>query len=136
ERIPPGALSALALIAASTFLAMSVWFSASFVVPQLREAWGLSAGEASLLTIGVQIGFVAGALLSAATGLADVLPGRRLMVIGARGAAAANRLVLAANGIALALFARVRTGMCLALVYPPALKEVSTWFRVGRGTAL
>ncbi|MFF0075553.1 nitrate/nitrite transporter [Streptomyces sp. NPDC005494] len=127
---------ALALIALATFLSMSVWFSASFVVPQLRQMWHLSSGESSFLTIAVQLGFVAGALTLTATGLADAVPGRRLMCVGALTAAVMNLMLLWAPGFTVAVLLRAVTGACLAAVYPPALKEVSTWFREGRGTAL
>ncbi|RCG13687.1 MFS transporter [Streptomyces reniochalinae] len=115
---------------------MSVWFSASFVVPQLQDRWGLSSGQSSLLTIAVQLGFVVGALALAATGLADALPGRRLMCLGALAAAVVNIVLLWAPGFTVAVGLRALTGACLAAVYPPALKEVSSWFRTGRGTAL
>ncbi|MER6977274.1 MFS transporter [Streptomyces carpinensis] len=128
--------AALALIAVATFLSMSVWFSASFVVPQLKQVWGLTSGESSLMTIAVQLGFVTGALALAATGLADAYPGRRLMCVGALGAAAVNLVLLWAPGFAAAVLIRALTGACLAAVYPPALKEVSSWFQRGRGTAL
>ncbi len=127
---------ALGLIATSTFLAMSVWFSASFVIPQLRQLWGLTGGQSSLLTIAVQLGFVIGALTLAASGLADAVPGRRLMSVGALGAAVMNLLLLWSPGFGVALVLRALTGAFLAAVYPPALKEVSSWFRRGRGTAL
>lgn len=127
---------ALTLIAASTFLSMSVWFSASFVVPQLVDVWHLSPAGSSYLTIAVQLGFVVGALISAATGLADAVPGRILMFGGAVGAAVANLLLLCATDLTTAVPLRLVTGIFLAGVYPPALKEVSTWYRKGRGTAL
>ncbi len=38
---------------------MSVWFSASAVVPQLTLEWGLDRGQQSWLTMTVQAGFVA-----------------------------------------------------------------------------
>lgn len=127
---------ALTLIAASTFLAMSVWFSASFVAPQLVDVWQLSPAGAALLTIAVQVGFVVGAIASAATGLADAVPAPRLMSLGAFSAALANAGLLLADGLGAALPLRFATGVCLAAIYPPALKEVSSWFRTGRGTAL
>jgi len=117
-------------------LSMTTWFSASAVIPQLRAEWGLSTGAASWLTISVQLGFVAGALVSATLNLADVVEPRRLILIGTIGAAAANLLLLAADGPRLALPARFATGAFLAAVYPPALKAMSTWFRRGRGVAL
>lgn len=127
---------ALAVIAVSIVLSMSVWFSASFVVPQLTVLWSLSPGQASLLTISVQIGFVLGAVGSAATGLADAVRPRALMCVGALGAAAANAALLLVDGLTAALLLRLITGGFLAVVYPPALKEVSTWFQSGRGKAL
>ncbi|MER5392610.1 MFS transporter, partial [Saccharopolyspora sp. NPDC002686] len=127
---------ALGLIALATLLSMSVWFSASFVVPQLQQLWNLTSGQSSLLTIAVQLGFVVGALTLAATGLADAVPGRRLMCAGALGAAAVNLGLLWAPGFAVALLLRMLTGAFLVAVYPPALKEVSSWFQRGRGTAL
>lgn len=128
--------TALFLIAVSTFLSMSVWFSASFVAPQLVEIWQLSPAGSSLLTIAVQIGFVVGALAAAATGLADAVAPPKLMCVGALGAAAANLALLTADGLASAVPLRLLTGVFLAGIYPPALKEVSSWFRAGRGTAL
>ena len=127
--------AALTIIAASTFLSMSVWFSASFVIPQLTTEWNLTFAGSSLLTIAVQIGFVIGALLSAATGLADAVPSRFLIAIGAVGAALANLGLLMATSIVGAFPLRLLTGVFLACVYPPALKEISTWFRTGRGKA-
>lgn len=50
----------LALLALAELLGMSVWFSASALAPQLREAWSLSAAQAGWLTTAVQLGFVAG----------------------------------------------------------------------------
>ena len=50
---------------------MSLWFSASAVVPQLEEAWDLSSQQASWLTISVQIGFVMGAIFCAILNIND-----------------------------------------------------------------
>jgi MFS family permease len=127
---------ALATYATALALAMTTWFSATAVVPQLRDEWGLSAPATSWLTISVQLGFVLGAVVSAATNLADIVAPRRLMLLGTLGAAAANILLLTAEGLALAVPLRLLTGASLALVYPPALKAMATWFRTGRGTAL
>ena len=56
---------ALALLAIALVLAMTTWFSATAVIPQLRAEWDLSRTSASWLTIAVQLGFVAGALVRA-----------------------------------------------------------------------
>lgn len=133
---PAGRWTALAVLAAATFLAMSTWFSASAVLPQLRAAWALSPGVAALMTIAVQLGFVAGGIFSATLNLADRVPPRRLMLAGAAVAALANTALLVSSGGMAALALRFLTGAALVLVYPPSLKAMSTWFRRGRGMAL
>ncbi len=133
---PPGRHRALTVLAIGLVLSMTTWFSATAVLPQLRDDWSLSSTGASWLTIAVQLGFVVGALVSAVLNLADVVAPRRLVVVGSVIAASANVVLLAADGLALAIPMRMLTGAGLALVYPPALKEMATWFRRGRGTAL
>jgi MFS family permease len=130
------ALRVLLLLAAGLVLSMTTWFSATAVVPELREDWELGNTAAAWLTIAVQVGFVAGALAGSALSIADVLPARAVILAGSLGAAAANAVLLAADGPVLGIAARAATGFCLAAVYPPALKLASTWFRRGRGTAL
>ncbi len=120
----------------SLVLTMTTWFSASAVIPQLRDEWALSDAAAAWLTIAVQLGFVVGAVLSSLLNVADVHPARRVIVAGAAGAASANALILVAGSPAPALPLRFMTGFFLAGVYPPALKLMATWFRRKRGTAL
>jgi MFS family permease len=117
-------------------LAMSTWFSASAVIPQLRSDWDLGTGTAAWLTIAVQLGFVAGALIAAALNLSDVYRPQRVILFGALAAATANGLIVLADGPLAALPLRFLTGAALAQVYPPALKVMATWYREGRGTAL
>ncbi|MEM9516958.1 MAG: MFS transporter [Actinomycetota bacterium] len=126
----------LILLAASMVLAMSTWFSTAAVLGQLRIDWDLSRAQASWLTIVVQLGFVAGALTIAFTNLADRVPPRRLIFIGASGAALCNLAVIAGDSFGVGIAARLGTGAFLAAVYPPALKAMSAWFRRGRGLAL
>lgn len=131
-----GANRALVLLAFVLVLSMTTWFSASAVIPQLRDAWGLSSSAVAWLTIAVQLGFVVGALLSSALNLADVFPPRLVIAGGCLGAAVANAWIAFADGPGTALPARFATGMFLAGVYPPALKLIATWFQRGRGVAL
>lgn len=131
-----GRWRALGVLAVSVLLGMTTWFSASAVVPQLRLEWGLTATAGSLLTISVQLGFVLGALVSAALSIADIVGSRRLLFLGALGAAAVNAGLIFSHGPASALPLRFATGVCLALVYPPSLKVMATWFQRGRGLAL
>ena len=69
--------------------AMSTWFSAAAILPQLRARWALSVTSAAWLTIAVQLGFVAGALVSSLLNLADVVRRGRLIAASARSAPAA-----------------------------------------------
>ncbi|UEX79213.1 MFS transporter [Spiribacter halobius] len=133
---PPGCWTGLAVLATALLFGMTTWFSATAVVPQLEAVWAITPAQAAWLTIAVQLGFVAGALGSAILNVADRVPPRRLMLYGATGAAATNALLLVAQDVSVAIALRGLTGMFLAAVYPPAMKAMSTWFRVRRGTAL
>src|SRR5262245_55025672 len=116
---------------------MSVWFSASAVVPALAGAWRLDDGGRALLTISVQAGFVVGAFGSAVLNLADRVPTRRLFAISALLAALATALIpLLAGGPEVALALRFLTGLLLAGVYPVGMKIMSTWTREDRGLGI
>jgi MFS family permease len=122
------------LLTMTVLLAMTVWLSASAVVPQLTAEWKLSGGEASWLTMGVQIGFVIGALVSAALNLADRVPAHRLFAASALVAAVANGAIpILHPGLAPTLALRFLTGFALAGVYPPGMKLVASWCREDRG---
>lgn len=131
-----GRWRALSILAVALVMSMTTWFSASAVIPQLREEWGLGDAAASWLTIAVQLGFVAGALVSSAFSVADVFSPRRVILAGAAGAAVANVVIGAVDGPGAAIPLRFMTGFFLAGVYPPALKLMATWFIRGRGSAL
>jgi len=133
---PPGRYRALLWLATAMFLAMTTWFTTAAVVPQLREAWQLEPSGTALLTIAVQLGFVVGAVGSAALGIADRFAATRVMLAGALGAAAVNLGLLAVGSVGPAIVLRFATGMFLAGVYPPGMKAMATWFRASRGLAL
>ncbi|MEK6687822.1 MAG: MFS transporter, partial [Gemmatimonadota bacterium] len=98
---------------------MATWFSASAVVPQLREEWAITGGLDAWLTMSVQLGFVAGALLSAGLNLPDRIPAQRLMAWSALVAGAATAALAAFNlDFGTAVWLRGLTGMALAGVYP------------------
>ena len=125
---------ALFLLALTELLGMSVWFSASAVVPALREAWGLSAAGQAWLTMSVQLGFVAGALGSAVLNLADRVPARLLFSLSSLSAGAATLIIpIAGVDLAGALALRFLTGLFLAGVYPLGMKIMATWTREDRG---
>ncbi|HEX3560675.1 MAG TPA: MFS transporter [Pyrinomonadaceae bacterium] len=132
-----GRWRSLSLLGAAELLAMSLWFSASAVAPALRAEWHLSESATSWLTLSVQLGFVAGTLLSALLNLPDIISSRRLFTISAIAGALVNAcFALFAHSFGYGVALRFLTGLCLAGVYPPGMKIMATWFRRGRGTAL
>lgn len=126
----------LAALAAAELLGMSLWFSATAVTASLANAFRLTPDETSWLTMAVQGGFVAGTFLTAALNVADVVPARRLMGLGAAAGAVANAGALVVTSPAALIATRLLTGVALAWVYPPAMKIVAGWFRQRRGLAL
>ena len=126
----------LAVLAVAQLCGMAPWFSASAVAPALTAAWRLRPGGAAWLTISVQLGFVAGALVSAALTLSDRWSARRLAAAASLGAAVATLAVAFSRGPAVGIAARVATGAALAGVYPPGMKIAAGWFRDGRGWAI
>ena len=129
--------TALALVSLAQLLAMGLWFGVSAVAPQIAAEWHLSESTTAWLTLAVQLGFVAGTLLSATLNLPDVIRPRTLFALCAFVGAIANALLAwVVDGVAAAIVLRVLTGICLAGVYPPGMKIIATWFKSGRGFAL
>ncbi len=126
----------LAVLSLAELLAMSVWFTASAIGPELQLRWTLSPSEIGWLTTAVQLGFVVGTAVAALLNLADVIPSRFYFAGTALLAGGANGLLLASPDFPEALSCRFLTGFFLAGVYPPAMKMLSTWFRDGRGFAI
>ena len=124
------------LIAFAELLGMSVWFAANAVAPQLAARWALSQTETGWLSSVVQLGFVLGTAIAAVLNLADTLPSRWYFAGAATAASAANAALLLAPSYRWALMCRAATGVCLAGVYPPAMKMAATWFRDRRGLAI
>ena len=120
--------ASIAVLALCQVLAMALWFSASAVVPQLVADYRLTGFMQAALTSGVQLGFVAGCLVSAFFGLADRLELRRFLACSAAFGAAANALLLVVDPSSWAMPAiRFATGMAMAGVYPVGMKLASTW---------
>lgn len=118
-----GRWRALALLGAAELLGMSLWFSASAVVPALRSEWRLSESVAGWLTLAVQLGFVAGTLLSALLNLPDVISSRKLFALSAFAGAVVNASFgLFASDFTTGVVLRFLVGVCLAGVYPPGIK--------------
>lgn len=129
--------AALVATATAVLLAMALWFGVSAVAPQIAKEWRLDAATAAWLTLAVQLGFVAGTLLSALLNLPDVLRVRHLFAVSALLGAVVNALLAwRVHSVGPAIALRFLTGLCLAGVYPPGMKIIATWFRTGRGLAL
>jgi MFS family permease len=133
----PNKWRALVLLSIAELFGMALWFSGSAVVPALSREWNLSGSQVSWLANAVQLGFVAGTLISATLNLADIITTRHLFAVAALLGALTNAffaLYVHQAGTAIAL--RFVTGACLAGVYPPGMKLMATWFRERRGMAL
>ena len=137
ETASPRRWRALALLAGAELLGMALWFSGSAVVPALSIEWKLSPSQISWLAIAVQLGFVAGTLISATLNLPDIISTRHLFAVSSFLGAAVNGIFgfyVTDPGTAIVL--RFLTGVFLAGVYPPGMKIMATWFRERRGMAL
>lgn len=132
----PGRWRALSLICAGVVCAMTSWFSATAILPDLVRDWDLGPAAQAWLTNAVQLGFVAGAVAASFFNLPDIVALPRLMMVSALIAALANAMLLLEPGAGIAIAARALTGTALAGVYPPAIKLMATWFTRGRGLAL
>ena len=116
---------------------MSLWFSASAVAPSIAAEWNLTEAQTSWLTLSVQLGFVAGTLLSALLNLPDIISTRHLFAASAIAGAVVNAsFAFFAHSFGFGVALRFLVGLCLAGVYPPGMKIMATWFRRGRGAAL
>ena len=124
----------ITVIAVSQVAAMSLWFSASAVLPALTAEFHLSAFTQAALTSAVQLGFVVGCVVSALLGLADRIDPRRMFAASAVLGAVANAglLVIDPSSPA-ALGLRAITGLSMAGVYPVGMKLASTWAKGDMG---
>lgn len=132
----PGAWRTLALLAFAELLGMSLWLIGSAIGPMVAGPWGLSSSQVGWLTTVTQLGFVAGTATSALLNLADTVPGRRLFATAAVAGALCNLPLAFTADYQVALLSRFLVGVCLAGVYPPAMKMAATWFRARRGLAV
>lgn len=130
----PSSRTTIYVLSSAELLGMSVWFSASAVVPALIREWGLSASGQAWLTMAVQLGFIVGAFGSAVLNLADRIPGPRLFFFSSLTAAVVTALLpICSRGLNSAVPLRFLAGIALAGVYPIGMKIVATWTRENRG---
>ena len=133
----PGKRPTVAILSVAEFLGMSVWFSASAVIPVLTADWHLDGADQAWLTMSVQIGFVIGAFGSSLLNLADYFPGHLLFFASSLLAAITTALIPGfSGGISSALALRFFTGLFLAGVYPVGMKIIATWTKEDRGLGI
>jgi MFS family permease len=137
EAEPAGRWLQLLVLSFAVLVVLGTWFSGTAVAPSLTDEWRIDAVGLATLTVAVQLGFAAAALLLAVLGIPDVVPARWLILGGGLLAASANAgFALLSSDLASALPFRFLTGAGIAAVYPVAMKVLSGWFRVGRGLAV
>ena len=131
------AKAALPVLVLAQFFGTSLWFSFNAAAVDLQAILGLSAGDIGWLTNAVQIGFIAGTLLIALTGLADRFAAHRIFFISCLIGAATNAaFILCYRDYHAAFALRVATGLALAGIYPIGMKLVIGWTRGATGGAL
>ena len=131
------AKAAVPVLVLAQFFGTSLWFSFNAAAVDLQAILGLSAGDIGWLTNAVQIGFIAGTLLIALTGLADRFAAHRIFFISCLIGAATNAaFILCYRDYHAAFALRVATGLALAGIYPIGMKLVIGWTRGATGAAL
>lgn len=137
--MPTNARREVGILVIAVVLGMSPWFSATVTAQAMVGAWGASAGRATALwlTLAVQLGFVAGSVVSATFLLADRWSPRRLAA-GSATLAALATAALTLPGVTprVALVCRFVVGVALSGVYPPGIKIAAGWTVARRGLAI
>lgn len=131
-----GSWRALGWIGISQLCALSLWYSASVIAPELIENWNLSSNSEAWLSASVPIGFVIGALFSSYFGMADRFNPRKILALSALLGAIFNALLIIVDSGFFGILLRILTGITLAGVYPIAVKIISEWFPSKRGLAM
>lgn len=124
----PGKWRSIAVLLLCQVGAMTVWFSSASVVALIKQTQAMTPLQEAMLTSAVQVGFVAGTLVSALLSLADRFDPRRLFMVSALIAAAATGVLSQLNPVdPIVLLLRFITGACMAGVYPVGMRLAATW---------
>ena len=127
----------VATIVLAQLFGTSLWFSPNSAAEDLMRAWLLTPGAFGQLTSAVQVGFIAGTLMLAVSGLADRFSASRIFAVsGVFGAAFNAAFALLPVGFGQALVLRLVVGICLAGIYPLGMKMVIGWSRGNAGASL
>jgi predicted MFS family arabinose efflux permease len=127
----------LAVIVIAQLFGTSLWFSGNSAAGELADSLHWSNTERGLLLTSVQLGFIAGTLGIALTGLADAFAASRIFSVAAVLGAVANAAFACLSRDIITAFAfRILTGLALAGIYPLGMKLVVTWEPTRAGSAL
>jgi MFS family permease len=125
------------LIVLAQLLGTSLWFSAQGAALDLARTWSVDEAKLGGLALAVQLGFIAGTLLFALSGVADRFAASRVFAVCATLGAVTNAgFALLADGPGSAWPWRFATGLALAGVYPLGMKLVVSWAPERAGAAL
>ena len=92
----PSKSTSITLLVLAEIAGMSLWFASAAILPDMVRESGIDAVRQAMLSSGVQLGFVAGALAVAASGLADRFDPRRVFALCGVLAALCNAALLIA----------------------------------------
>lgn len=128
---------AIATIVVAELCGTSLWFSSNGVAADIQLSLNLSASGIGWLTNAVQLGFIAGTLLAATSGLADRFSASRIFFASSvLGSVANAAFAFHAGTFAQALALRFIVGLSLAGIYPLGMKLVIGWSRVNTAKTL
>ncbi len=106
----------------------SLWFSINGVADNLIDSWNINLVGIGILTNAVQLGFVAGTLAFALSGIADRFKPSHLFAACALFGALFNAaFALLADSLWIGSCLRFLVGICLAGIYPIGMKLIMTW---------
>lgn len=122
------------IIIFSQFCGTSLWFAGNAVLPQLQSLHHWQPSSLGYLTSAVQLGFIAGTLLFALTGITDKYSPSKIFFFSSLVAALSNVIVLLdTSSFGLVLISRGLTGFFLAGIYPVGMKIAADWNEQGLG---
>ena len=126
----------LVVISAIQVLVMSCWFGMTTMTSSVTSYFDVSLSFSAWFSIAVQLGFVAGGLVSAFFNLADRINAAKLIGLSSFLVAFSNVLLLLAPNSFTVIILRFITGFGLAGVYPPGMRIIASWYINARGKSV
>lgn len=124
----PAVRVAVVLIVTAQWLGTSLWFSPAGAADDLMRRMALGPTAFAALLAATQLGFIAGTLGFAASGLADRRSASRIFATSCAAGALANAAVAWPGlGYAATWGWRFVVGLCIAGIYPLGMKMIVQW---------